>query len=122
MASNCTLAKALAPEDIQPGDFVTWLYVMAELPSFLWNADASTLPVEDPIRIQLVPEDGGIPMKVKSVCLPFILVKLPEGEKQSLDVRQCRLARLDRAFAKATWKALGKSRLKRKRRRKRNRK
>jgi hypothetical protein len=114
-ASRSTLAKTLAPEEILPGDYVALLHVIAELPSFLWNADGMTMPLQDLVRIQFVPEDGGMPMKVKSVCLPFVLVKLPAGKKQSLDIRICRLARLDPAYAAVIWKAHRKARAKRKR-------
>jgi hypothetical protein len=114
-AAPCaTLAKSLAPEEIRPGDFVTPLYVTAELPSFLWHADAATLPLDDPIRMQFVPPDGGVPMKVKSACLPFVLVKLPTGKQQVLDVRLCRLARLDPGYAAVIWKTQRKKRAKRK--------
>jgi hypothetical protein len=102
---NSTLAKALAPEEIRQGDFVTMLHVVAELPSFLWCADASTLPQHELIRLQFVPAGGGIPLKVKSVCLPFVLVKLPWGRRRTLDLRTFRLARLDRQYASVTWKA-----------------
>ena len=101
----CTLAKALAPEDVRPGDFVALLHVTAELPSFLWCTDAWSLPADEPMRIQFVPCGGGVPLKVQSVCLPFVLVKLPIGGRRTLDLRQCRLARLDRAYAKLAWKA-----------------
>ena len=117
---QCTLAKALAPEEIRPGEFVSMLHEIVELPSFLWTADASVLPVDEPIRIRYVPEGGGIPMKVEAVCLPFVLVKLPVGGQQALDVRQCRLARLDRTYARTTWKMYRKFYSKRKRKRKRN--
>jgi hypothetical protein len=103
--AQSTLAKALAPEDICAGDFVAILHVVAELPSFLWCADPSTWPAREPVRIQFVPEAGGVPLRVKSVCLPFVLVKLPFGDEKSLDVRRCQLARLDRAYAKRAWKA-----------------
>lgn len=110
---SSTLAKTLAPEEIQRGDFVTQLSVTCELPSFLWDADAATMPRDEPVRIRFVPECGGVPLKVRSVCLPFVLVKLPNGERQSLDVRKCRLARLDRAYAADAWKAYKKAKPKR---------
>ena len=102
---NSTLARALAPEEIRQGDFVTLLHVIAELPSFLWCGDAWTLPQHELIRIQFVPAGGGIPLKVKSVCLPFVLVKLPWGHRRTLDLRTYRLAQLDREYASVTWKA-----------------
>ena len=102
---HLSLAKAVAHEDIQLGDFITMLESTAEWPSFLWCADSALLPPSEPIRIRTVPRDAGVPVKVKSVCLPFVLVKHPNGRHQTLDVRRCRLARLDRRYAKATWKA-----------------
>jgi hypothetical protein len=116
-----TLAKALAPEEIRPGDFVAVLHVVYELPSFLWCVDASTLPVHEPVRLQLVPERGGTPLEVKAVCLPFVLVRLPAGQEQTIDVRQHRLARLDRTFALAACKAHKKGGSKRKGKRRRKR-
>ena len=115
-ATRCaTLAKALAPEDICVGDFVTMLHTITELPSCMWCADASTLPLHEPIRIQFMPLQAGIPLKVQSVCLPFVLVKRPFGDQQTLDVRQVRFARIDREFATEAWKAHKKRRSKRKR-------
>ena len=111
---NSTLAKVLAPEEILQGDFVTMLHVICELPSFLWCADASTQPLHEVIRIQFLPAEGGVPLKVESVCLPFVLVKRPRGDQRTLDLRRCRLARLDRAYASAAWKAYEKGRSKRK--------
>jgi hypothetical protein len=110
---NSALAKALAPEDVREGDFVARLHVTAEVPSFLWCADAATLPCHEPVRIQLLPRRAGIPLKVKSVCLPFVLVRLPGGERQTLDLRECRLARLDSAYASAAWKAYKNAKAKR---------
>ena len=104
-ASNSAVVKALAPEDIQPGDFVTLLHVIREVPSYFWCADASLLPVDEPVRIQLVPYGSGRPLKVESICLPFVLVKRPSGKRRTLDVRTCRLARLDEQFGAVSWKA-----------------
>jgi hypothetical protein len=104
------LAKVLAPEDIRPGDLVTILHVVQELPSFFWREAAAPLPSHEPVRIPFLPEHGGVPLKVKSVCLPFVLVKTPSGAKRTLDVRQHQLARLDEPFATAAWKGHKRSR------------
>jgi hypothetical protein len=104
------LARTLAPEDIRPGDFVTLLSVTYEVPSYFWDADATTLPRDEPVRIRCMPETGGVPLRVKSVCLPFVLVKSPRGEHGAVDVRKCRLARLDRKYASDAWKAYKKAR------------
>jgi len=103
--TGSTLAKALAPEDIRRGDIVTPLDEIAELPSFFWCADATVLPYDQPVRIRFVPSGGGVPLKVKRVCLPFVLLKHPKGERRTVDVRKYRLAQLGKAYARAAWKA-----------------
>ncbi len=115
--ADATLAKALAPEEIRPGDYVALLNVVCELPSFFWCDDAALMPREQPVRIQFTPGSGSAPMKVKSVCLPFVLLKHPDGRKFTLDVRRSKLARLGTDFAKIAWKALKSQRSKKKKRR-----
>ena len=103
------MAKILAPEDIRRGDYVTLMHVVWEIPSFFWSADASLLPPDQPVRIHFVHLEGGMPLKVKSVCLPFVLAKHPLGGIRMLDLRRQKLARLDTNFATAAWKALKKT-------------
>jgi hypothetical protein len=103
--ASSTLAKPLAPEEVHPGDFVTVLYITYELPSFLWCADSFRIPHDEPVRLQFLPEDGGAPLKVRAVCLPFVLVKTSANQHRTLDLRKCRIARLDPEFAKTAWKA-----------------
>ena len=110
--AGATLAKPLAPEEVREGDFVAVLHEIYELPSYLWCAESFQMPLEQPVRIQLIPDDGGLPLKVQSICLPFVFVKDSAGEPRNLDVRKCRLARLDRAYAKTVWKARKKRRAK----------
>lgn len=112
---NSAVARVLAPEDVRVGDFVAVLDVTCELPSFLWCADANVLPAHEPVRIRFLPYEGFQPYRVESVCIPFVLTALPAGGHSTLDVRCCRLARLDRRFGKAVWKACGAKHGKRKR-------
>ena len=120
-AGNCagraesTLAKVLAPEDVRIGDYVALLHVVCELPSFWWCDGISAMRPDEPVRVPFLVENGGIPLEVRSVCLPFILVKTPIGELRNLDVRRYRLARLDRGYAMTAWKACKKSLPRRKR-------
>ena len=114
----CKLAKTLAPEDVRPGDFVAKLYEVQEYPSLLWCDDNYATSRDELIRIQFTPENGGEPLKVKTVCLPFVLVKHPRGQEFMLDVRRVKLARLDKEFAKTAWNTL---RVRRKRQKKKRR-
>ena len=103
--SHSTLARALAPEDVRLGDYVALLDEIFELPSFWWYADSALHPREQLVRIRMIPTQENLPLKVKSVCLPFVLAKNPAGEKRTLDLRRCRLARLDREYAASAWVA-----------------
>lgn len=103
--TDSALAKPLAPEDVRHGDFVAVLHVTCEYPSFYWDADTTLLPHDELVRIQYIPDDAGQALKVKSVCLPFVFAKDSAGERKTLDMRKCRLARLDRTYAKTAWKA-----------------
>ena len=100
-----SLAKALAPEDVRAGDFVAVLDEVFEAPSFFWCDDGALMPREEVVRIRYMPTAEAVPLKVKGVCLPYVLVKPPRGGKRTLDVRKVRLARLDRRYARAAWKA-----------------
>jgi hypothetical protein len=102
-ARGGSLAKPLAPEEIRVGDFVTPLHVFYDFPSFFWS-DCAIGRRDETVRICYIPDSGGVPLKVKSICLPFVLAKHASGQQQTLDIRKVRLARLDPIYAKAAWK------------------
>jgi hypothetical protein len=104
-AAEATLAKSLAPEEVRVGDFVTPLHVVAEVPSWYWFTESWNLPVDEPVRIRFTSPSDGLPLKVKSICLPFVLVKQVSGDRLTLDLRKCQLARLNRRYSKRAWKA-----------------
>jgi len=103
--TESTLAKSLAPEDVRVGDFVTQLHEIREWPAFFWFCDSTYEQREELLRIRLLPEKSGIPLKVEAVCLPFVLVKPAKGKPFTLDVRRSRLARLSRDYARIAWKS-----------------
>lgn len=112
-ADAATLAKSLAPEDIRRGDFLAVLDETWEYPSWFWCSDATLLPREEPVRIRTLPRDDALPLEVHAACLPFVLVRDVHGRTRTLDVRRCRVARLDRRYAAAARKAAKRARGKR---------
>jgi hypothetical protein len=104
-AASATLARALAPEDIGVGDFVAVLHEITEWPSWFWCDNALVAAPSEVVQIRYLPRDDAVALKVESVCLPFVLVKLPCGERRTVDVRRHRLARLGAKFAKAARRA-----------------
>ena len=106
--SATSLAKTLAPEDVCVGDYVAPLYEAYDYPSFCWCSDAVIVDRQQTVRIEFMAREGGVPLKVIAVCLPFVLVKRPQGKPRTLDVRQVKLARLDNKYASKAWKAFTK--------------
>ncbi len=103
------IAKPIAPEDIRVGDYLALLEITLQYGSFNWcMADPITLPPSEPVSITWQGHFGGMPLKVKSICLPFLLVKSPHGEMASLDVRHCRLARISSEYGRVARKAFKK--------------
>ena len=100
-----SIAAVVAPEDLRRGDFVAVLSEIIELPSFLWNDTLESVRSEL-VRIRHVPTGNRAPLKVKAICLPFLFVKSPNDEYQTLDLRLATLARLEARYARQVWKAL----------------
>jgi hypothetical protein len=103
-ADRTALASILAPEDLRCGDYVAVLDEIVEVPSWLW-CDSST-DAESTKRFRCRAEDGGVPLKVKAICLPFVFVKSAQRQNRTIDVRQYQLVRLDRHYARTVWKQL----------------
>jgi hypothetical protein len=104
MKDDKNIAKALAPEDIQPGDYVSILHVLGEyLPCF--SLDEVAWRSIEPVRVLWLPPTIQ-PMKVVEVCLPFVLVRLINGEHRTLDVRRYRFARVSKEFGRKSFKRL----------------
>jgi len=124
MHKDSTIVKPLAPEDIRPGDYLAVMHEVDEyLPiGALLDCSAFNQPRSlQPVQVQWLPCGECVPLKVKAVCLPFVLVKAPRPQPlgflalgrggsgpilRTLDVRRCRLARLSHAYGKRVFKLL----------------
>ncbi len=106
VTDTCTLAKSLAPEDVRVGDYVAPLFETYDYASFFWYCDDALDDRSQTVPIRFLASESGVPLKVESVCLPFVLVKHPRRGSFTLDVRRHQLARLDGSYAKQAWKAL----------------
>jgi hypothetical protein len=105
------LASSVAHEDLRVDDYVSVLNEIVEIPSFLWPD--STPNAEDAIvKVKYQATESGLPLKIKTICLPYVYVKSPYGQSQTLDVRQVQLVRLKKRYSKTIWKDLKKNRKK----------
>jgi len=94
-----SLASLVAHEDLRVGDFVTVLNEFVEFPSFLW-CDSVPKHTEELVRMQFCATEGGAPLKVRAICLPFVYVKSPTGAIQTIDLRRVELVRLKSRYSK----------------------
>ena len=101
-----TAAATVAGEDLACGDYVSLLNETVDFPSFLWDACGASLSPHELVRLRLIPENTGQPLKVIAICLPFVYAKTPRGEVATLDTRRAQLVRLDRKCAKLIWKEI----------------
>jgi hypothetical protein len=106
-----TVAASVAGEDVHCGDYVALLSHIYELPTCLWSSGSDYLPADEIIRLKMIPEDAGVPLKVFAVCLPFVYALTSCGEMKTLDLRRQSIVRLDRSSAKQVWKQLRQRRL-----------
>jgi hypothetical protein len=97
------LAASVAPEDLNCGDYVAALNVVHQFPPFLWCCDGSGVAPDEPVQIQFRAPGAGTPLKIKAVCLPFVFVKFPNGNTQTMDVRQTQFVRLNPDYAATVW-------------------
>ncbi|MEM9882590.1 MAG: hypothetical protein AAF800_06715 [Planctomycetota bacterium] len=96
-------ARPVVPEDLRVGDGVT-----------LMQATGQTLACDDPpagqaqrvLRYRYIPAEAGQRRRVAAVCLPFVLVRRPDGRHETLDLRRHHLARLGRRYTDAAFAAL----------------
>ena len=103
------VAARVAGEDIKPGDYVTALTEIYELPSFLWCCSGGTLAADEPVRSVYKARDAGHPSKVLAVCLPFVYTQQARGGTAIFDIRKHQLVRLDRDTGRKVWKRLRKN-------------
>lgn len=103
--ASASLARPLAPEDICPGQHVAVLRVTYEVPSFVWDCCDSFGDRSELVRLSMLPDHTGEPLKVKAVCLPFVWGRTSSGQEGALDIRRVQLARVDEPYARAARKA-----------------
>ena len=101
MAPQTFVARPIAPEDLRPGAYIAVLTELYES-VFPQSSDCGNRMSYVQRRFTMLPNRAD-PMKVVSVCLPFVLVKTAMGEITSLDTRQCTLAHLPKPYGKGAF-------------------
>lgn len=99
-------ARPAAPEDLRAGQYIAVTRVMLEdTPLFCDRALGRDMPV---MRAWLMPGCAGDPMRIVSICLPFVLVETPERRCRTLDLRRWQIVRLPKGYGRTAFERLAK--------------
>jgi hypothetical protein len=102
MSKELQLARRLAPEDINAGDFIAITAVVHEV-YLCSRLDREYGPYE-PLRLTCTECSDGSPLRVVAVCLPFVLIADGSGQRRALDARRHQFVRLSEDFARKALK------------------
>ena len=116
------MGKHIAAEDLRYDDVIAILDTTYEYPTFLWSFESLSVPIDEPVRIRWLSQDPGMPLKVKAICLPFVLVMYPSKRVEALDIRQHRFVKLSETYALESWKKFRPKPEKKKKKRKKKKK
>lgn len=100
------VTRPAAGEDLRVDDYVTPFGYEWHYPSFLWNASEHTLPPDEFVRIQGIPCDAGMPLRIVGLCLPFVYAVDPRRTVHTIDLRRTRIVRLDHEMARTVWRQM----------------
>jgi hypothetical protein len=105
--ADAGMARAVAPEDLQAGDYIYVLGELLEMMPCIFDREHWRHP--ETLKLMVLPYSDKEPMKVIDVCLPVLLVKDKSGKCETLDTRLFRFARLPDRFGRKVFKRLRKS-------------
>ena len=100
MTSQTLSGRIRAPEDIQVGDHIAVSQKRYQLLPDVVETSVTGREVE-PLTVTLIPFNAGEPMKVVGLSLPFVMCKLPNGDREAIDTRRHALVRVGKAYASA---------------------
>ena len=101
LASAC---RAIHPEDLNVGDYVTVLQQSYQFGTFAWcGIDMHQFPPDELIEISA--RSVFEALKVKDICFPFILCTGLEGETRIIDTRSHQIGKLAPSFVRSLKKA-----------------
>lgn len=94
MTTSLMSARPIAPDDLRRGQYVA---VLHEIRDYHYvNCESGTLRSA---RVSVTPPYTDYPVKVASVCLPYVFVEEANGDTDILDVRLNALALVPARFA-----------------------
>jgi hypothetical protein len=95
---SISACRSVHTEDLQVGDYVTVLQRTFPVGTFAWyGLDTHQYPPEKPIEVTY--REDFMLLKIKDVCLPFVLCTNHDGNVQTFDARATEFGRVAKGFA-----------------------
>jgi len=108
MNSTCEAVRPLAPEDVRDGDVIVVMSRIVDAAASLdvydlmMLAESQSTPA---LRRRILPEAPEL-LRVRGCSVPMVMTTTPTDEPRLLDLRQCSIGRVDRAFGDAAMAAM----------------
>ncbi len=99
-------ARPVAPEDLRGGQYIAITRMMIQLIPPM--CEPQLMPDAQTVRIWGIPPSAGQPMRIVSVCLPFVLVEGVDRQCRTLDLRRVEVVRLPKKYGRAAFERLAK--------------
>lgn len=98
MATQTLTTRQIAPDDMKIGDYVAITHEYCEFIDRYASERHQQLTLQ---RVETLyeDEDAGTPLLVMRICLPFVLVRKPDKQYVSVDIRRFKLVKLDDHYA-----------------------
>lgn len=104
MDTTTRTIRTVGPEDLQRGQYIIVTSTVDQWDSVLLYTEQGAERTEP--RSTLWRNAYPTPLRVVELCLPYVLVKEPDGTHKLLDLHRDRVARLDGTFGRAATKRL----------------
>lgn len=98
--------RTVAPEDLRGGQYIAITRMMIQLIPPM--CDPQLTPEPQTVRLWGIPPFAGQPMRIVSVCLPFVLVEGVDRQCRTLDLRRMEVVRLPKKYGRAAFERLAK--------------
>ena len=97
-------SRPIAPEDLRGGQYIAITRVMIQfIPPM---CDPHLTPEPKTVPLWGIPPFAGQPMRIVSVCLPFVLVEGVDRQCRTLDLRRMEVVRLPKKYGRAAFERL----------------
>jgi len=105
-----TVSRTLAPEDIRAGMYIAVLNERKTTWPWFLTAEDIFYDRVKPFVCSVIPTEGGKPLRVIEVCLPFVLIENERGQTKTLDVRTSSLVQMSDRYGRESFRRATESR------------